>query len=113
MSRTHKTKPVWVQMKQGHLAHEEWHQHDGGVCDLPEKDSEDGWRWRRGGCCREFVYTGTHTCGPSCCGDSYSHPPAKLQRLESKRLEKNWNWDYETKDPYFDYYFEENHYWDN
>lgn len=94
MSKTHKTKPFWVKMMQGHLATSEFHDHRDGPCDLPPQVELDEWM-RTGRCRHEFRYTGIRTCGPSCCGDP-SDSPSRRQRSAGKRAVSSWQEEYDS-----------------
>lgn len=96
MSKTDKTKPFWVKLMHGDLASEEVHDHRDGVCDMPPV--EEAVRWVPGQrCYRTFVYTGTQTCCCPMCRESgwWDIPPRKRQRIESKRMCRNWEREYD------------------
>lgn len=94
MSKTDKTKPFWVKMKDGDLAWRESHDHREGPCDLPNEIDADYWHNTR--CRYEWVFDGTHVCCcPMCHGDWWwDIPPNKRQRLTGKRLCRDWKREY-------------------
>lgn len=96
MSKTDKTKPFWVKLMHGDLATEELHNHTEGTCDLPPVEDATAFTYRTTRCRRGFVYTGTHVCCcPVCHGDfGWDVRPGKRQRLESRRMCRDWQRDY-------------------
>lgn len=101
MSKTDKTLPLHVKLKNGDLDWEEVHNHDTGPCDLgPASDlSTYGWVSGEGKrCYRSFVYTGTHICCCTHChGDWFwDYPPGKRQRINGKRECQKWLREYRT-----------------
>ena len=99
MSKTDKTKPFWLKLAHGDLAWEEVHDHTGGPCDLTPPDDLDSYGWcSHGGrrCYRAFVYTGTHVCCCKHCHGDYCWdiPPGRRQRIESKRMCRDWQREY-------------------
>lgn len=96
MSRTHKTKPFWVKLKQGHLKSVEIHHHHDGVCDMPSEEEACRKDWMAFGrqCHRSFVYTGIHTCCCSMCHRDGGWFPKKRERLAHKRECREWDKDY-------------------
>lgn len=97
MSKTDKTKPFWVKLMHGDLEWEELHDHTDGVCDLPPIEDGAAFIYGTSQCRRVFVYTGTHVC---CCHwchscDEFMVRPGKRQRLDGKRVCRDWRRDYE------------------
>lgn len=97
MSRTDKTKPFWVKLMHGDLEWVERHDHSDGPCDLTGPEDADSYGWvvadRR--CWRTFVYTGIHVCCCSLChGEVWANRPGKRQRLESRRMCREWRSEY-------------------
>ncbi|SKM19290.1 Uncharacterised protein [Mycobacteroides abscessus subsp. massiliense] len=90
MSRTHKTKPFWVKLRQGHLAAEEFHDHRVGPCDLPGQIVGDSWHTTR--CRYLFAYTGVHTC---CCWMCHGPDERRKDRVERRRAVRDWRSEYE------------------
>lgn len=96
VSRTHKTKPFWVKMKQGHLATAEHHDHRDGVCDLPEEIDARWYMRSQTTCHYEFAFTGIHTCCCALCHGDYSWFAKKRNRMIRKRECKEWDKEYES-----------------
>lgn len=97
MSRTDKTKPFWVKLMHGDLAIEEQHNHTDGICDLPPIEQPTAFvHSNTTQCQRAFVYTGTNVCCcPMCHGNfGWDVRPGKRQRLESRRMCRDWERDY-------------------
>lgn len=88
MSKTDKTRPVWVKAPE-HLL--EVHNHENGVCDIAGQPvSRATLWWRGGGRCYYDVAWWHHTfrCGCELCGIPKSE--RRKRRHESRRLERNW-----------------------
>lgn len=98
MSKTDKTKPFWVKLMHGDLDVEELHDHTEGLCDLPDRNSPEGY-WHgliAPNCRRVFVYTGTHVCCCKLCHGDYGWDvrPGKRQRLDGRRMCRDWRREY-------------------
>jgi len=97
MSKTDKTKPFWVKLKDGDLRAVEFHNHDDGVCDLPDEIDADYWRTR---CHYSFAYTGIGTCGCWMCR-SYDWPLDNRQANRKLRRQRRAQNRHLTKGNYF------------
>lgn len=83
MSRTDKTAPFNVKLRRGDLATDEYHDHRNGVCDL--KADPDRVEFTRGGCYREFHYTGIQVCScPMCHANDYERTETQRRRRERR-----------------------------
>lgn len=98
MSKTDKTRPYWVKVRDKSSYLVENHDHSNGVCDLPERPSRDnyvdyawGLSWQSGSCCwitsREFLDSPDSKCCCYMCGyDAYeSITLRKRQRIEGRK----------------------------
>lgn len=87
MSKTDKTNPTWVKIKQGLEVSASYiyavHNHADGVCDLEVFDPREQWVWRRGRC-RAYLYS-----DPGDGFAKYRHPRAlKLACNQRERSER-------------------------
>lgn len=89
MSKTWKTRPLWVRLadKQDTKAHPmEHHDHTNGhVCDLPESPLAFGDRTTQ--CYWSYKYTGTGLCGCPMCTDHYWHKQENRSARRKNRLD--------------------------
>lgn len=115
MSRSDKTKPFWVKLLHGDLAYVEHHDHTDGRCDLPDPEDSVAFTYCTTQCRREFQYTGTRVC---CCDMCHRNdwPLTERQRRRKNRrrqrmTDRDWQLEYETKDPDVDYWIGENPHW--
>lgn len=93
MSRTDKTKPFTVKLRDGDLHWIERHIHDEGRCTLPATDAHDAFEYAPGRCWREFEYTGTQVCCcPMCHGDTRRE--RRRQRRDGKAYARRWRDEY-------------------
>ena len=98
MSRTDKTKPFWVKIADGDLKAVESHNHTDGACDLPDPHDAVAFTRLTTQCRREFVYTGTNTCGcKNCaCGSGQTNDHRRRRdRRRQERADRDWRKDYE------------------
>jgi hypothetical protein len=108
LSKTDKTRPYWVKVRDKHSYLIENHDHRDGVCNLPERpaphndvDYQWGAHWLSGDCVwitsYEWTYSGDARCPCYMCGyDAYwSVPQRKRQRIEGKRYcQDGWRNEY-------------------
>lgn len=86
MSRTDKTKPLWVKLAHRDLEYWEMHDHTDGVCDLPTL--QDGLAFIPGPsrCHREWHYTGIRTCCcPLCHASEWPLTETQRRRRDRRR----------------------------
>lgn len=79
MSKTHKTKPYWVKLRQGIIPTHEYHDHRRGECNFTAPSRR--W-WSPGGCGLQETYIARNMCC-SCC----HYPTQRSEREQKQRRE--------------------------
>jgi len=91
MSRTYKTRPVWVNVANGYLATEAVHRHDNSPCNLPDRRETHSWWVAGDDCFWTWVYDGRNLCGCNLCtGYVYRRAERRQSRRKAKTDSLRW-----------------------
>ncbi|KAA1248224.1 hypothetical protein F0Q45_21760 [Mycobacterium simiae] len=101
MSRTDKTKPMWVKLAHRDVAVVEKHDHRAGPCDLPDPFDHVAFTRLTTRCRREFLDTGTRVCCCPMC-HAWDYPDRtepqrrRRERRKSKMADRAWAQNYDN-----------------
>lgn len=100
MSRTDKTRPLWVKVADHPRFLTGWHDHREGPCDLPTTPSFEGWRVT-GQRCTWVPSTASnvepeHRCGCALCsGQEWRRSERRKERRQGRRYARDgWRREY-------------------